>query len=391
MVVPTILLPNNLGFLDASSAQAEATTAAAAASRYRPCGPLYPLFLKELTYSVNSVEALRGAAVKPFGSFVSILYAKSGDLDVSVDLWSGSDLPISKKNKQNVLRELMRALQIRGVARSVHFIPNARVPVLQYMSNNIGISCDISINNYPGQIKSRILYWINTMDDRFGDIVLLVKEWAKAQNINDPKNGTLNSYSLCLLVLFHFQTCEPAILPPLKEIYDGNVAGMLYCDDKHVDEVISTYTGRFERVQNNRNWMAKSYCLFVSLSSMVTWFQWFVDLVKNFRHDIYTVSSLLLFRLKIRSRDLIMLLGQLVRSSCINSAYNHVSWIEPAVVVPYQYHDDLRLYAGRRSQAGQYQNQPRRREYSPYQSAATSRYEPVGRRFHNGPTWDYGS
>lgn len=121
-----------------------------------------------------------------------------------------------------------------GVARYMKFIPTARVPILQYMSNPSGISCDVSINNYPGQIKSRILYWICTMDTRFSDMVLLVsslypsdfffchptlvsprlmschyslqvKEWAKAQNINDPKNGTLNSYSLCLLVIFHFQ------------------------------------------------------------------------------------------------------------------------------------------------------------------------------------------
>lgn len=32
-----------------------------------------------------------------------------------------------------------------------------------------------------------------------------VKEWAKVYNINNPKSGTLNSYSLCLLVVFHFQ------------------------------------------------------------------------------------------------------------------------------------------------------------------------------------------
>lgn len=61
-----------------------------------------------------------------------------------------------------------------GVARYVEFIPTARVPILQYVSNHFGISCDVSINNYPGQIKSRILYWICTMDERFGDMVLLV-------------------------------------------------------------------------------------------------------------------------------------------------------------------------------------------------------------------------
>jgi energy-converting hydrogenase Eha subunit F len=61
-----------------------------------------------------------------------------------------------------------------GIARYMEFIPTARVPILQYMSNHFGISCDVSINNYPGQIKSRILYWICTMDERFGDMVLLV-------------------------------------------------------------------------------------------------------------------------------------------------------------------------------------------------------------------------
>ncbi|KAG6468481.1 hypothetical protein ZIOFF_073169 [Zingiber officinale] len=35
--------------------------------------------------------------------------------------------------------------------------------------------------------------------------LLKLKEWAKAQDINDPKSGSLSSYALCLLVIFHFQ------------------------------------------------------------------------------------------------------------------------------------------------------------------------------------------
>uniref|UniRef100_A0A0D3EW72 Poly(A) RNA polymerase mitochondrial-like central palm domain-containing protein n=2 Tax=Oryza TaxID=4527 RepID=A0A0D3EW72_9ORYZ len=198
--------------------------------------------IQELADTIYSAGALRGASVKPFGSFVSQLYAKSGDLDVSVELFNALNLPISKRKKQDTLREVRRALQKRGIARHMEFIPNARVPVLQYVSNQYGISCDISISNYPGRIKSKIFYWINTLDDRFGDMVLLVKEWAKAQNINDPKNGTLNSYSLCLLVLFHFQ---------------------FFRIDALSDKVISTYTGRLERIQDNPRWMDKSYSLFV--------------------------------------------------------------------------------------------------------------------------------
>ncbi|CAL4953696.1 unnamed protein product [Urochloa decumbens] len=264
--------------------------------------------IQELENCIHSLSSLSGAAVKPFGSFVSDLYSKSGDLDLSVQLGNGSILSINKKKKQNVLREVRRALHIRGVTGYMQFIPHARVPVLQYVSNRFGISCDISIDNYAGRIKSKIFYWVNTLDERFGDMVLLIKEWAKAQNINDPKSGSLNSYSLCLLVLFHFQTSEPPILPPLKEIYEGNIAEiteMSLYNEQHLDElcaaniarfrlqnkgkrnesslcrllgtffqkfthisalqdnVISTYSGQIKRIQDNPSWMTKSYHLFV--------------------------------------------------------------------------------------------------------------------------------
>ncbi|KAM0922789.1 hypothetical protein ACQ4PT_005956 [Festuca glaucescens] len=164
--------------------------------------------IQEIVNSVHLVGYLGDAAVKPFGSFVSNLYAKSGDLDVSVELPNKYGFPTSKETKQDVLNELMMALQIEGVARDVNFIPTARVPVLQYVSNHFGISCDISIDNYPGQIKSKVLYWINTIDERFGDMVLLFCHI-----------GTYSS-----------------------------------------DHLISTYTGEMKR---NLYWMARSYCLFV--------------------------------------------------------------------------------------------------------------------------------
>lgn len=36
-------------------------------------------------------------------------------------------------------------------------------------------------------------------------LAVQIKCWAKAQNINDPKLGTLNSYAISLLVVFHLQ------------------------------------------------------------------------------------------------------------------------------------------------------------------------------------------
>jgi DNA polymerase sigma len=110
-------------------------------------------------------------------------------------------------------------IQKTGLWYKLQFVIHARVPILKVVSGHQRISCDISIDNLDGLLKSRFLFWISEIDGRFRDLVLLVKEWAKAHNINDSKTGTFNSYSLSLLVIFHFQTCVPAILPPLRVIY----------------------------------------------------------------------------------------------------------------------------------------------------------------------------
>ncbi|KAJ0045674.1 hypothetical protein Pint_06364 [Pistacia integerrima] len=162
--------------------------------------------MSELRDVVVSVESLRGATVEPFGSFLSNLFTRGGDLDISVDLPNSSYISSAgKKRKQNLLGELQRALRKRGEFRKLQLIANARVPILKLESKHQNISCDISIDNMAGQMKSIFLFWINEIDGRFRNMVLLVKEWAKAHNINNPKNGTLNSYSLSLLVVFHFQ------------------------------------------------------------------------------------------------------------------------------------------------------------------------------------------
>ncbi|KAK4367295.1 hypothetical protein RND71_015175 [Anisodus tanguticus] len=266
--------------------------------------------LHELRDVVESIEILRGATVDPFGSFVSNLFTRWGDLDISIELPNGSYISSAgKKLKLSLLGDVLKALRAKGGCRKLQFITNARVPILKFQGK-FNISCDISINNLSGQMKSKILYWINMIDGRFRDMVLLVKEWAKAHNINDSKTGTLNSYSLSLLVVFHFQTCVPAILPPLKEIYPGNMVDDLtgvrasaekfieetcamninqlvlnksrainksslselfisfmakFCDisSKASAQAISPFTGRWEDIESNMRWLPKTYTIFV--------------------------------------------------------------------------------------------------------------------------------
>ncbi|XVF83731.1 hypothetical protein PTKIN_Ptkin16aG0515400 [Pterospermum kingtungense] len=265
--------------------------------------------IDEVREVVQSMENLRGATVEPFGSFVSNLFSRWGDLDISIELPYGSYVSSAgKKRKQSLLGELLRALRLKGGWQRLQFIPNARVPILKIVSKWQNISCDISIDNLQGQIKSKLLFWLNEIDERFRDMILLVKEWAQANGINNPKTGTFNSYSLSLLVIFHFQTCAPAILPPLKDIYPTNVVddltGVRADAERRIAQVCSSniarfrssrtpnrsslselfisfvakfsdinlkaeemgiclFTGQWEYITNNTRWLPKTYALFI--------------------------------------------------------------------------------------------------------------------------------
>ncbi|XP_062154459.1 protein HESO1 isoform X2 [Alnus glutinosa] len=178
----------------------------------------------------------------------------------------------------DALRRVIGSVEsLRGGWHGLQCIPNARVPILKFESSLQGISCDLSIDNLQGQIKSKILLWISVIDARFRDMVLLVKEWAKAHDINNPKTGTFNSYSLSLLVIFHFQTCVPAILPPLKDIYSGNIAddlqGVRATAERHIAETCAANITRFRQQKYrpvNRSSLSELFISFLEKFSNIS-------------------------------------------------------------------------------------------------------------------------
>ncbi|PIA54633.1 hypothetical protein AQUCO_00900887v1 [Aquilegia coerulea] len=196
--------------------------------------------LKALQHTLR-LMGYKDAKVEPFGSFLYNLYTKNADLDISVDI------PSSIDSSANVLGHIRRILLQRNLP-ILNFVPEARIPLLTFQSIHWNVTCDVTIKNHLGEIKSKFLLWISKIDKRFGDMVLLVKEWAKANDINNPKEGTFNSYALCLLVIFHLQTCMPAILPPLKEIYAGTInvnSSTKLTEERRIQHVCATNIEKF--------------------------------------------------------------------------------------------------------------------------------------------------
>lgn len=56
-----------------------------------------------------------GATVEPFGSFVSNLFTRWGDLDISIELLNGTHIASAgKKQKQTLLVNFLKVLRMKG-------------------------------------------------------------------------------------------------------------------------------------------------------------------------------------------------------------------------------------------------------------------------------------
>ena len=96
-------------------------------------------------------------------------------------------------------------------------LPNARVPVIKFTYPPTKTQVDITINNNLACLNTRLIACYAGLDERVGQLVHIVKHWAKRRHVNDPYTGTLSSYCYVLMCIFHCQTRNPPILPNLQD------------------------------------------------------------------------------------------------------------------------------------------------------------------------------
>ncbi|RLM60306.1 terminal uridylyltransferase 7-like isoform X2 [Panicum miliaceum] len=164
--------------------------------------------------------------VEAFGSFTMDLFTPESDLDLSVNFNTDTKDLYPRKDKINAIRKLTKILyshQRHGRCYGVLPISTARVPVLKVTDQGTGVECDISIENKDGMSRSMIIKFISSIDERFRILCYLMKFWAKAHDVNSPKDQTMSSMSIISLVAFHLQTRRPPILPAFSAILkDGS-------------------------------------------------------------------------------------------------------------------------------------------------------------------------
>lgn len=192
--------------------------------------------------------------VEEYGSFVMDIFNERSDLDLSINF--SDSIEINRMKKIQVLRKFskkLRSIQKSGHVTALEVILSAKVPIVKVTDIGTGVECDLSVENRDGIAKSHIIRAISAIDGRFQKLCLLMKSWAKAHNINSSKDATLNSLSIVSFVAFHFQTCDPPILPPFSTLLKEGA------DLESVTKAVKTYTN-----YGNKNKQSLAH-LFVTL------------------------------------------------------------------------------------------------------------------------------
>ncbi|NXB83714.1 GLD2 polymerase, partial [Vidua chalybeata] len=94
----------------------------------------------------------------------------------------------------------------------------AKVPIVKFR-DKVNVDFDLNVNNVIGIRNTFLLRSYAFIENRVRPLVLVVKKWASFHEINDASRGTLNSYSLVLMVLHYLQTLPEPILPSLQKNY----------------------------------------------------------------------------------------------------------------------------------------------------------------------------
>lgn len=148
------------------------------------------------------------------GSSMSGFGANDSDADMALIFDPFGD--ISKKDATRQLRRLASCLKNQAYCTQVEVIP-AKVPIVKFHDTISRCDVDININNTVGIKNSFLLKAISLVDERIPALVLTVKAWAKAYDINNARFGTLSSYTIVIMIIHFLQAgITPAILPPLE-------------------------------------------------------------------------------------------------------------------------------------------------------------------------------
>ncbi|KAJ3309343.1 Terminal uridylyltransferase 4 [Boothiomyces sp. JEL0838] len=159
-------------------------------------------FVKRLQQILNK-GGRQKVQVQLFGSSVNNLGFKDSDIDIT--LVTETD----KHPFQNMFK--LASVLRNGGMMDVNPIRRARVPICKFRDPRLKIDCDVNVGHRLGVYNSQLIHTYTIIEPKCRKLILLVKDFAKKRNINDPTSNSISSYAYSLMVIAYLQEVEGLI------------------------------------------------------------------------------------------------------------------------------------------------------------------------------------
>ncbi|XP_050666948.1 speckle targeted PIP5K1A-regulated poly(A) polymerase-like [Leptidea sinapis] len=175
-----------------------------------------------------------GCTVEPFGSITTGLGIKTSDVDCYIGIYT-ADRPPPAACAQEA-RQLLR--RHKHLFTKILAILKAKVPIVKFHYLPTRTDCDISFSSPASVYNSELVSHLLNMDERILPLTIIIKYWAKLNNLTGT--NFMSNYCLSLLVLFYLQQRE--IVPPVFTLQQNVAPSSVDCWNMSFDtqEVYTT-------------------------------------------------------------------------------------------------------------------------------------------------------
>ncbi|OAR01325.1 hypothetical protein LLEC1_05283 [Akanthomyces lecanii] len=144
-----------------------------------------------------------------FGSSGNLLCSDSSDVDICITTaW---------RELEGVC--IIADLLARRGMEKVVCISAAKVPIVKIWDPELGLACDMNVNNTVALENTRMVRTYVEADPRVRKLAMMIKYWTRRRIVNDAAfGGTLSSYTWICLIIAFLQLRNPAVLPALHQL-----------------------------------------------------------------------------------------------------------------------------------------------------------------------------
>eukprot|EP01132_Coremiostelium_polycephalum_P005143 gene5143-6403_t len=179
----------------------------------------FPLFTElnemeqQYTFPLTRASQRSPATVQLFGSSINLPVTLKDCSDIDVSLIC--DYADSHKKEKVIMEAIKNGFNSIGYIISKIDV-RLKLKVLKMYDPISKVYIDICLNNHIGPLNSKLISMYLDMDNRLPILILIIKYWAKMNDIGDASTHTLSSFSWTLMIIHYLQIKN--ILPSLHEL-----------------------------------------------------------------------------------------------------------------------------------------------------------------------------